>query len=180
MYLRCVYIRHRYYSCTTCTMYSLQSIYWMLAVVGENKPRRAATPFGGGGVDGGAITIGGSCWPPTLTSSTSDNGVLSFSLPLSLSTLLIFLLLPRLLPWLLPRLQASSQGLVHDKIQVQMHRTHNNTVQNKSANKTAAASNTTGTTPKSIPNHVSAVAANQRPWSCTAVMLCTSVRRSKI
>lgn len=46
---------------TTCTMYSLQSIYWMLAVVGENKPRRAATPFGGGGVDGGAITIGGSC-----------------------------------------------------------------------------------------------------------------------
>ena len=38
---------------TTCTMYSLQSIYWMLAVVGENKPRRAATPFGGGGVDGG-------------------------------------------------------------------------------------------------------------------------------
>ena len=30
-----------------------------IAVVGENKPRRAATPFGGGGVDGGAITIGG-------------------------------------------------------------------------------------------------------------------------
>ena len=42
-------------------VHSLQSIYWMLAVVGENKPRRAATPFGGGGVDGGAITIGGSC-----------------------------------------------------------------------------------------------------------------------